>query len=85
LSVKQLSAEAGLQVGDIFDEFHNTEFRNAIVHSDFVFTNDGFRLPQRQFYGGVPESTCPSAPAISIWGNSSAARVKFDVRVTAGK
>ncbi len=49
--IKQLSAEAGLQVGDIFDEFHNTEFRNAVAHSDFVFTNDGFRCRNGNFMG----------------------------------
>ncbi len=41
--IKKLSAEAGLKIGDIFDEFHNTDFRNAIAHSDFIFTDSGFR------------------------------------------
>ena len=41
--IKNLSAEAGLEIGDIFGEFHNPDFRNAIAHSDFIFTDDGFR------------------------------------------
>ncbi len=49
--IKRLSAEAGLQVGDIFDEFHNTEFRNTIAHSDFIFTDDGFRCRNDNLVG----------------------------------
>ena len=40
--IKQLSDKAGLQIGKIFDEFHNADFRNAIAHSDFIFTDEGF-------------------------------------------
>lgn len=41
--IKQLSAEAGLGLGDIFDEFFRNDLRNAISHSDFIFTEEGFR------------------------------------------
>jgi hypothetical protein len=41
--IKTLSTEAGLAVGDIFDEFYRGDLRNAISHSDFIFTDDGFR------------------------------------------
>jgi hypothetical protein len=54
--IKQLSAEAGLQVGEIFDEFHDTEFRNAIAHSDFIFADDGFRCRNGNFTGAFKMS-----------------------------
>jgi hypothetical protein len=41
--VKQLGTEAKLGVGAIFDEFYRGDLRNAISHSDFIFTDDGFR------------------------------------------
>lgn len=41
--IKGLSAEAGLAVGEIFDEYYNNSLRNAISHSDFIITNDEFR------------------------------------------
>ena len=41
--IKQLSTEAGLRTGEIFDEFFRGDLRNAISHSDFIFTEEGFR------------------------------------------
>jgi hypothetical protein len=41
--IKQLDAEAKLGLGAIFDEFYRGDLRNAISHSDFIFTDDGFR------------------------------------------
>jgi hypothetical protein len=47
--IQSLSKEAGLEFGTIFDEFYRTDFRNAIAHSDFIFTDKGFRC--RNGYG----------------------------------
>lgn len=47
--IQSLSKEAGLDFGKIFDEFYRTDFRNAIAHSDFIFTDTGFRC--RNGYG----------------------------------
>ncbi len=41
--VKRLGAEAQLSIGDIFEEFFRNDLRNAVSHSDFNFTDDGFR------------------------------------------
>ena len=41
--IKKLSSLAGLQTGNVFDEFYRGELRNAISHSDFIFTDHGFR------------------------------------------
>lgn len=41
--IKKLDAEAKLGVAAIFDEFYRSDLRNAISHSDFIFTDDGFR------------------------------------------
>lgn len=41
--LKQLSKEENLQIGEIFDEFYRADLRNAISHSDFIFTDEGFR------------------------------------------
>ncbi|KAA3505501.1 hypothetical protein DXM21_25420 [Agrobacterium rosae] len=41
--VKELSDAAGFQLGTIIDEFYRADFRNAIAHSDFIFTDNGFR------------------------------------------
>jgi hypothetical protein len=41
--IKQLSADARLETGVIFDDFYRGNLRNAISHSDFIFTDDGFR------------------------------------------
>ncbi|MEP9353869.1 hypothetical protein ABLE93_09750 [Xanthobacter sp. KR7-65] len=42
--IKKLSKELGVQVGDIFDEFYNQKLRNAISHSDYIFTDMDFRV-----------------------------------------
>jgi hypothetical protein len=41
--IKSLSKEAGLSVGDIYDEFYNGKLRNAIQHSDFILADEEFR------------------------------------------
>ncbi|MBT5551818.1 MAG: hypothetical protein HOJ79_15220 [Nitrospina sp.] len=41
--IKELSSEAGINVGDIFDEIYNPDLRNAISHSDYILSNEGFR------------------------------------------
>jgi hypothetical protein len=41
--IQALSEEAGLKDGTIFDEFFRADFRNAIAHPDFIFTEKGFR------------------------------------------
>jgi len=41
--IKQLAAEAEIGIGDIFDDFYRSDLRNAISHSDFIFSDDGFR------------------------------------------
>lgn len=41
--IKALSKEAGLGIGDVYDEFYNSRLRNAIQHSDFILTDDDFR------------------------------------------
>ncbi len=41
--IKQLSEAAGLEVGTIFDDFYNNRLRNAISHSDYIFTDEDFR------------------------------------------
>ncbi len=41
--VKELSDAAEFELGAIIDEFYNPDFRNAISHSDFIFTDEGFR------------------------------------------
>ena len=42
--IKSLSKEAGIFVGDIFDEFYDSRLRNAISHADYVLTEDQFRV-----------------------------------------
>lgn len=42
--IQQLSKEAGLDVGDIFDDFYSNRLRNAIAHSDFILGGDSFRV-----------------------------------------
>jgi hypothetical protein len=42
--IKTLSAEAGISVGDIFDEFYDSKLRNAISHSDYILTEEQFRV-----------------------------------------
>jgi hypothetical protein len=41
--IKRLSAEAGLPIGEIFDDFYNGKLRNAISHSDYILTDKQFR------------------------------------------
>jgi hypothetical protein len=41
--IKQLSSELGVDVGNIFDDFHESKLRNAIAHSDYILTDDDFR------------------------------------------
>ena len=41
--IKRLSAEAGLPIGEIFDDFYNGKLRNAISHSDYILTDEQFR------------------------------------------
>ncbi|MEO1563773.1 MAG: hypothetical protein AAFR98_10095 [Pseudomonadota bacterium] len=41
--IKMLSDKASLPVGAIFDDFYNNRLRNAISHSDYVLTENGFR------------------------------------------
>lgn len=41
--IKTLSDAAGLGVGSIFDDFYNNQLRNAISHSDYILTENGFR------------------------------------------
>jgi len=42
--IKALSTEAGMAVGDIFDEFYDGKLRNAISHSDYIITDNEFRV-----------------------------------------
>lgn len=42
--IKMLSKEAGLPIGDIFDEFYDGALRNAISHSDYILTDKQFRV-----------------------------------------
>ncbi|MCV0350137.1 MAG: hypothetical protein K5863_08665 [Nitratireductor sp.] len=41
--IKALSEATGLGVGSIFDDFYNNKLRNAISHSDYILTENGFR------------------------------------------
>ncbi|SFO38071.1 hypothetical protein SAMN04488056_105112 [Cohaesibacter marisflavi] len=41
--IKELSVEADLKVGDIFEEFYNNKLRNAVQHSDFILEDKEFR------------------------------------------
>lgn len=42
--IKMLSTEAGISVGDIFDEFYDGNLRNAISHSDYILIDEQFRV-----------------------------------------
>lgn len=42
--IKKLSKEAKNPIGDIFDEFYDGDLRNAISHSDYILTEDQFRV-----------------------------------------
>ncbi|CAN7443592.1 hypothetical protein LJR231_002926 [Phyllobacterium sp. LjRoot231] len=41
--IKALSNDVGLAVGDLYDEFYNSQLRNAVQHSDFILTDEDFR------------------------------------------
>lgn len=41
--IKTLSKEAGLGVGELYDEFYSGRLRNAVQHSDFILTDEDFR------------------------------------------
>ena len=41
--IKALSRDAGLGVGELYDEIYNSRLRNAVQHSDFILTDDDFR------------------------------------------
>jgi len=41
--ITQLSKEAGLAIGNLFDEFYDNMLRNAISHSDYIITDTEFR------------------------------------------
>jgi hypothetical protein len=41
--MRKLGEEAGAPVAGIFDEFYNSDLRNAISHSDFILTSKYFR------------------------------------------
>jgi len=49
--IKRLSSEAGVGTGDMFDDFYRGDLRNAISHSDFIFTDDGFRCRNGNWTG----------------------------------
>lgn len=41
--IKMLDEEAKLGIGGVFEDFYRSDLRNAISHSDFIFTDDGLR------------------------------------------
>jgi hypothetical protein len=41
--LRTLGNEAGIPVAELFDEFYDSNLRNAISHSDFILTPEGFR------------------------------------------
>lgn len=41
--IKLLSDKAGINVGAMFDEYYDNRLRNAISHSDYILTENGFR------------------------------------------
>lgn len=49
--VKKLGTEAGIPVGGIIEEFYRGDLRNAISHSDFILTDDGFRCRNGNWTG----------------------------------
>jgi hypothetical protein len=49
--IKRLSSEAGVGTGGMFDDFYRGDLRNAISHSDFIFTDDGFRCRNGNWTG----------------------------------
>jgi hypothetical protein len=49
--IKKLSDEAGIPIADIIEEFYRGDLRNAISHSDFIFTDNGFRCRNGNWTG----------------------------------
>jgi hypothetical protein len=41
--IGKLGDEAGLDLRSMFSEFYSSQFRNAVAHSDFIFTEEDFR------------------------------------------
>jgi len=41
--LRELGNAAGIPVAELFDEFYNSDLRNAISHSDFTLTSENFR------------------------------------------
>jgi hypothetical protein len=41
--LRKLGNEAGIPVAELFDEFYDSNLRNAISHSDFILTSENFR------------------------------------------
>jgi hypothetical protein len=41
--IRKLGQEVGIPVAELFDEFYNSDLRNAISHSDFILTAEHFR------------------------------------------
>jgi hypothetical protein len=42
--IEELSARAGLKIGEIYRSFYRPELRNAVQHSDFILAEDAFRV-----------------------------------------
>lgn len=40
--LRELGNEAGIRVAELFDEFYDSDLRNAISHSDFILTPESF-------------------------------------------
>jgi hypothetical protein len=49
--IKRLGSLANLEIGTIFDDFYRSDLRNAISHSDFIFTEEGFRCRNGNWTG----------------------------------
>ncbi len=47
--IGRLGDEAGLGLKAIFSDFYSGAFRNAVAHSDFIFTDEGFRCRSDAF------------------------------------
>ena len=41
--LRKLGNEAGIPVAELFEEFYDSDLRNAISHSDFILTSESFR------------------------------------------
>lgn len=49
--IKKLDKELKTGIGEVFDEFYNSNLRNAISHSDFVLTESQFRVRNSKSLG----------------------------------